>query len=250
MKKISFILLIPCIWAMAFLPKQSTVSDALTGAWKTIEVNGEAVPVDITYIFASGYGMFSIYDLEKKQFIEASGGYYKVNDDSFTITIEYHTGDTAEVGKAYTLALTAGEDESMLMEGEDSKGEKISILLKRIDYGNTPLSGNWRISERMREGEMRPMRPGPRKTLKILSGTRFQWAAINPETKQFRGTGGGTYTFEDGKYTEHIEFFSRDSSRVGMSLEFDGSVAGEAWTHSGFSSKGDPIKEIWRIDAY
>ncbi|MEM8896763.1 MAG: membrane or secreted protein [Bacteroidota bacterium] len=250
MKKINLFLLLIGICAMAFLPMRPTASDALTGAWKTIEVNGEAVSVDISYIFASGYGMYSIYDLEKKQFIEASGGYYKVNDNSFTITIEYHTSDTSEVGKTYTLSLTAGEDETMLMEGEDKRGEKVSLLLKRLDYGDTPLSGNWRISERMREGKMSAMRPGPRKTLKILSGTRFQWAAINPETKQFRGTGGGTYTFENGKYTENIEFFSRDSSRVGMSLEFDGSVEGEAWTHSGFSSKGAPIKEIWRIDAY
>ncbi len=250
MKNINLFLLLIGIWAVAFLPKQPTASDALTGAWKTIEVNGEAVPVDITYIFASGYGMYSVYDLEKKQFLEAAGGSYEVKDNSFLVSVEYHTTDTSQVGKTIIFSLTAGEDETMLMEGEDSKGEKISILLKRLDYGDTPLSGNWRISERMREGEMRAMRPGPRKTLKILSGTRFQWAAINPETKQFRGTGGGTYTFENGKYTENIEFFSRDSSRVGMSLEFDGSVEGEAWTHSGFSSKGAPIKEIWRIDAY
>jgi len=86
---------------------------------------------------------------------------------------------------------------------------------------------------------------GPRKTLKILSGTRFQWAAINPETKQFSGTGGGTYTFENGKYTENIEFFSRDNSRVGASLTFDGEVSGDKWKHSGNSSTGNPIAEIW-----
>lgn len=62
------------------------------------------------------------------------------------------------------------------------------------------------------------MRPGARKTIKILSGTRFQWAAINSETGEFFGTGGGNYTFKDGKYTENIEYFSRDASRVGASL--------------------------------
>jgi len=69
--------------------------------------------------------------------------------------------------------------------------------------------------------------------------------AINTETKEFFGTGGGTYTFKDGKYTENIEFFSRDSSRVGASLSFDGSVNNNVWTHTGFSSRGEPIHEEW-----
>ena len=69
--------------------------------------------------------------------------------------------------------------------------------------------------------------------------------AINTETKEFSGTGGGTYTFKDGKYTENIEFFSRDSSRVGASLSFDVSVANNICTHKGLSSKGEPIHEEW-----
>jgi hypothetical protein len=86
---------------------------------------------------------------------------------------------------------------------------------------------------------------GPRKTFKILSGTRFQWIAMNTSTGEFFGTGGGTYTLKDGKYTENIEFFSRDSSRVGMTLTFDAKVDGSKWEHSGLSSKGDKIKEEW-----
>ena len=86
---------------------------------------------------------------------------------------------------------------------------------------------------------------GTRKTIKILSSTRFQWAAIDPGTKQFMGTGGGTYSFENGKYTENIEFFSRDSSRVGQSLTFDGKLENGEWHHSGFSSRGDAIYEVW-----
>ncbi|MDX1470670.1 MAG: hypothetical protein R3213_04170 [Flavobacteriaceae bacterium] len=61
------------------------------------------------------------------------------------------------------------------------------------------------------------------------------------------GTGGGTYTTEDGKYTENIEFFSRDNSRVGASLEFDFELVDGDWHHSGFSSKGDPLYEIWTL---
>jgi hypothetical protein len=83
--------------------------------------------------------------------------------------------------------------------------------------------------------------------MKILSGTRFQWIAYNTETGQFRGTGGGTYTTIDGKYTENIEFFSRDDSRVGASLGFNFELKNGDWHHSGFSSKGTPLYEVWSL---
>ena len=73
--------------------------------------------------------------------------------------------------------------------------------------------------------------------MKILSGTRFQWIAYNVDTKEFFGTGGGTYTTVDGKYTENIEFFSRDATRVGASLTFDYSLPDGEWRHQGSSSK-------------
>ena len=85
----------------------------------------------------------------------------------------------------------------------------------------------------------------PRKTMKILSGSRFQWIAYNTETRQFMGTGGGTYITVKGKYIEQIEFFSRDNSRIGTKLDFEFKLDNGEWNHMGFSSKGDPIHEIW-----
>ena len=50
---------------------------------------------------------------------------------------------------------------------------------------------------------------------------------------------------EDGKYIENIEYFSRDDSKVGLTLEFDYDVINKEWNHKGFSSQGDPLHEIW-----
>jgi hypothetical protein len=97
----------------------------------------------------------------------------------------------------------------------------------------------------MNDGQLSTRTPGVRRTMKILSGTRFQWVAYNVETKEFSGTGGGTYTTENGKYTEHILFFSRDNTRVGTSLQFDFSLEEGKWHHKGLSSKGEYIHEIW-----
>jgi hypothetical protein len=133
--------------------------------------------------------------------------------------------------------------ESEINFGEKGKGERFV----RLDMdGPGKLAGAWLITGRYNNGEMSKITPGARRTMKILSGTRFQWIAYNVETKEFFGTGGGTYTTVLGKYTETIDFFSRDQTRVGMSLGFDFALTPEGdWRHSGKSSKGDPIDEVW-----
>ncbi|NNK88516.1 MAG: membrane or secreted protein, partial [Flavobacteriaceae bacterium] len=132
---------------------------------------------------------------------------------------------------------------------DDNKlsADEYDIIWTRIDNGEPgALQGAWLMSGRVRDGVIRTRDTNrPRKTMKILSGSRFQWIAYNTETKQFMGTGGGTYTTVDGKYTEKIEFFSRDDSKAGMHLEFDYELIEGNWHHKGFSSKGDPMHEIW-----
>ena len=84
----------------------------------------------------------------------------------------------------------------------------------------------------------------------FLKNGNFQWIAFNTETFQFFGSGGGTYSAKNGIYTENIQFFSRNNNSVGKILPFNYSLKGVDWHHSGKSSKGDPIYEIWtkRID--
>jgi hypothetical protein len=118
---------------------------------------------------------------------------------------------------------------------------------KQLDNGQPgALYGAYFFSGRMGDdGQISSYTPGARRTLKILSGTRFQWVAYNMETKQFSGTGGGSYTTTDGKYTENIEFFSRDNSRVGASLAFNYELIDGKWHHSGKNSRGEDLYEVW-----
>ncbi|HYE53849.1 MAG TPA: hypothetical protein VD996_03370 [Chitinophagaceae bacterium] len=206
----------------------------LTGAWQWKEGSEEKV-----WIFADGYCAQSSYDKINKKFMGTWGGPYKIDNDKLTIQTEFNTFDSTQIGKAVEYTLSG-------------KGAKISLNSKgasqewqRIDNGVGPLAGTWRISGRMQDGKMSEIKPGARKTLKILSATRFQWVAINPEVKGFYGTGGGTCMFFNGKYMEKIEFFSRDSSRVGATLSFEGKVANDLWTHTGLNSRGEPLHEEW-----
>jgi hypothetical protein len=222
---LSFLLLMTLAGAKAQSP--------VLGAWKS--TSGTATSV---LLVTPGYFTITAYDGNK--FKSTLGGTWKgVSEGAATATIEFHSADKSKVGTHADLTADhAGGKLTTTLWGE-------TISWTRVDDGSSPMFGVWQITARESNGKMNEMKPGARKTIKILTGTRFQWAAINTETGEFFGTGGGTYTFENGAYTEKIEFFSRDSSRVGASLTFKGAVNGDKWDHSGNSSKGDPIHEEW-----
>jgi hypothetical protein len=204
----------------------------LTGAWKA-QIDG----LEAVCIVTDGYFAVTYYQPDDHAFAYTEGGLWsQPQPDQVVLNREFHTRDTNLVGQEEAVAIQIDGDK--LMVGD--------MVWNRLDDG-TPgdLVGAWLITGRDRDGEMQPMRRGPRKTMKILSGTRFQWIAYNTETKVFSGTGGGTYTTIDGKYTETIDFFSRDNSRVGAVLPFDYALKDGDWHHSGKSSKGDPIYEVW-----
>jgi hypothetical protein len=208
----------------------------LDGAWEFKTDEGK-----IIMIIADSYMAMTHYDVAGKTFIGTHGGRISSLAGSVLTGItEFNTSKKMEVGKEFKIDYKLN-GEKMMMTHDNS-----TVEFTRLDNGGKNLAGNWRITQREQNGQLTPIHTtGPRKTIKILSATRFQWAAINTETGEFFGTGGGTYTFKDGIYTENIEFFSRDSSRVGMSLSFNGKLEKNDWYHSGKSSKGDPINEVW-----
>lgn len=224
---ISFMLL---ILSGGFLQKAETI----TGAWYSKSGTTENV-----FIFEDGYFSHTIFDKQNKKFITTHGGTFTIAGGQLNVNIEFDSESKDMIGTNKQFPIYISANMLKLTINGDNKE------WSRIDNGSGDLAGNWRISGRMNNGQIQPIQRSARKTLKLLSGTRFQWMAINPETKEFFGTGGGTYTFANGKYTENIEFFSRDSSRVGASLTFDGNVAGNIWIHSGKNSKGEPLHEEW-----
>ena len=219
-------------------------AQSLKGAWEatlTIETETTMQKVRSVAIFAEGYQVNTYYDAETGAFVGTNGGSWQLEGNQLSETVEFDTQNPDRVG-------TTGVFEIELSENELRATDR-DVVWKRIDNG-TPgdLAGAWLISGRMRNGELQKRDTNrPRKTMKILSGTRFQWIAYNTETKEFMGTGGGTYTTVNGKYTENIEFFSRDDKRVGASLEFDYELKDGDWHHSGLSSKGQPIYEVWSL---
>ncbi len=181
----------------------------LEGSWELISEN--ETPVSLTTVRIYQDGFFAEGTKEGDyDFKSAKGGFYKQGESIYTEKFEFDSDDSLKVG-------TTQDD----------------------------LSGVWIITGRERNGEMQRREIGDRKTIKILSGTRFQWIAYNSATGQFFATGGGSYLAKYGRYIENIEFFSKDDFRVGASLTFDYQIMNKEWNHRGKSSAGEPINEIW-----
>lgn len=201
----------------------------IQGAWKS---------ENAVIIFSGNYFAFTSYSTT--EFGSTFGGSFLFDGNNMMLNYEFHTEHPEKVGSTQSINIKINK-KIMSFLGEE---------FKQIDDGKPgELEGAWLFANRMRDGQLGNPRSAdnPRKTMKILSGTRFQWIAYNVETKQFMGTGGGTYTATNGKYTENIDFFSRDNSRVGASLSFDFERKDNDWHHQGLSSKGDPIYEIWSL---
>lgn len=217
-------------------------AQSLQGAWESnTKINNANVTLKNVTIFSSDHWSTAVFDSNTGFFYTTKGGNYKLDGNTLTQNIEFDSSNTDAVGKTVTTQITITAASFAVM-GSDLK-------YTRIDDGSPgDLAGAWLISGRKRDGEIQSRDTNrPRKTMKILSGTRFQWIAYNTETKEFLGSGGGTYITANGKYTEEIGFFSRDNSRVGASLQFDYKLENGDWHHSGLSSKGQPIYEIWSL---
>jgi len=214
-------------------------AQSFIGAWEGYHTSESGEKLKSVVIFSNGYQVITTFDSKTGKFISTNGGTWKLIGDTITEKVEFDTNNSERVGTEVSFEVFIN-DSIMGIVGSEKR-------FARIDNGVPgTLQGAWLMSGRIRDGETQLRDTSrSRKTMKILSGTRFQWIAYNTETIQFIGTGGGAYTITNGEYTENIEFLSGDDSKVGTSLKFNYSLVDGKWHHSGLSSKGDPIHEIW-----
>ena len=233
MKKIIFLIIYSLIVT-------NTNAQSFIGAWERNHNSENGEELKSVVIFSDGYQAISTYESKSGKFINSNGGTWELMGDTMTEKVEFDTNNPDRVGSEVTFKVKITET-TMSIVGTDME-------FQRIDDGLPGyLKGAWLMAGRVRDGKKQLRNTsGPRKTMKLLSGKRFQWIAYNTESKKFMGTGGGTYTTKNGVYSENIEFFSRDNSKSGIELEFEYEIIDNEWNHKGFSSKGDPLHEIWK----
>jgi len=224
-----------------FKPNESAKS-SIEGAWEIQRVvEGKLVKHQV--LISGKAFTFTEYDSKTGAFGFTKGGTWTRDKDKMNITYEFHTQDSTMVGVEEEWVAKFKKNKLKLITSSD-KGAYISI----DNPTETEMEGAYLFSGRKKDGvgELRSRDTNrPRKTMKVLTGSHFQWIAFDTEKKKFYGTGGGSYTAKDGQYVENIEFFSRDNSRVGASLKFNFKMENGDWHHHGKSSKGAPMYEVW-----
>lgn len=192
-------------------------------------------------LVTDSYIVHTIYDSNPAHFIGTMGGFYSIEDDSLKVRLEFNSDYEKTGEKEHHTAIGYSEGNLIINGNQDRPYSRQPAL-------DQPLDGLWLFAARGPDtGQDRRGDEQPRKTLKFLIDGYFQWAAYNTETMDFFGTGGGRYAAMDGTYTEVIQFFSRDDSRVGAELNFQYERKGKDWHHRGNNSRGEPMYEIWAI---
>jgi len=188
----------------------------------------------------NNYFIHSVYSEAPAKFIKTVGGFYTDQNNTLNVKLEfnsdYETDGQREIKIPYSF-----EDGDVSLEIP----EKVTFGTAAPSY-RQDLDGQWLFATRgPDEGQERRGDENPRKTLKFLLNGRFQWIAYQIETMKFSGTGGGSFSSQNGEYVENIEYFSKDNSRVGASLKFNYELKDDDWHHTGNNSKGEPMYEIW-----
>ena len=190
----------------------------------TTQENGQEIQHRI--LMDDEYYVETQFTTKPNQFIKTIGGFYNRKGNDLMVALEFNSNFSNDRIK------------HIVVNDQDR--------WKEISKTNLPLQGKWLMAGRVNDNQERRRDTNrPRKTMKILLKGFFQWIAYNTESFSFHGTGGGSYTAKDGTYTETIDYFSRDNNKVGISLEFEYVKKGMDWHHQGFSSKGNPLHEIW-----
>ena len=218
MKKVLLFILLILFYSCSSINKDLSNVIEIDKTEETIE----RLIIDSEYLVATEFNKTS------GAFVKTYGGYYEIEGDSYKVSLEFNSD--FEKDSIRSIELTKNNS------------------WRNISKPESLLQGKWVMSGRYNNGEFRTRDTKlPRKTMKVLIDGFFQWIAFNTETFRFSGSGGGEYEAVDGKYIEKIQYFSRDDSRVGAELDFNYEVKEGDWYHSGLSSKGNPINEVWTL---
>lgn len=220
--------------------------NTLTGQWvngvyEKTEKNDTSTQTSRLMIKDS-YLILTTFNYAPASFNNTVGGILATEGKNFTVNLEFNSAIAKDSLKTLKGTFQLKGNRCMVVF---DNGKKLD--LEKVTMEDQNFEGAFLMAGRVTDqGESRRRIDVPRITMKMLLDGHFQWIAFNKETFEFSGTGGGKYIADNtGAYIEQIEFFSRNSARVGAKLPFKYNIKGNDWFHQGNSSSGEPMHEIW-----
>jgi hypothetical protein len=219
-------------------------TQTLNGAWRLVEVDDMPVDKEIIKLYSNSYFTYSAYDKATGEFFAAKGGLYNLDHLSYEEHLEIDSEEPKHSGTTIIYKATIKDDSLFITNLKTGEKQR---WLKFDEADNYEVSFCWRIHKKKDEGDesWRTIEYAPRKTLKMVTNSRYQVLAFNSKTGKFVGSSGGHWTGSGDNYIENIEFFSKDQSNVGRSLKFKRTFEEGLWLHTGKTTKGEIMLEKW-----
>ncbi|MEQ9231962.1 MAG: DUF4488 domain-containing protein [Cyclobacteriaceae bacterium] len=220
-----------------FVSVLSSFGQSLIGAWERTD-KPDLVEEKSYMIITDGFVVTTTVEAETGGFIRSRLEEWTLFDSSrFNVQLVFDTEYPEAEGGEYDAEISVRRN-SMILDGEE---------WIRVDEGSdSKLTGIWKMTGVTLEGKKINLGLNhPRREIKILSGTRFQWIDYDKNSRTFTASGGGTYELKNNVYTEHIEFLTNEPEWIGSSISFQFKVSEGKWYHIGKGEDGVPIDEVW-----
>ena len=215
----------------------------VNGVYEKTEKNDTSTQTS-RLIIKDSYFILTIFNSAPASFNYTIGGNLTTEGKNFIVNLEFNSAIAKDSLKTLKGTFQLKGNRCMVIFDNGKKLDLEKVIKEDQNFEGAFLMAG-RVTD---QGESRRRIDVPRITMKMLLDGHFQWIAFNKETFEFSGTGGGKYIADKtGAYIEQIEFFSRNSGRVGAKLPFKYNIKGNDWFHQGNSSNGEPMHEIWTI---
>ena len=167
-----------------------------------------------------------------------TGGYFKAKSMGESFDGEYVDFCVQSLngkleGKMNIVVMAVSENQTKV-----TVNARYVFTTHRPDVGSNTWvfnSGNWEmISAKWTSPDTTYLFPitDHDRQIKMISRTHFVWISQDTSRKDVYGFGGGKYTLDGDKYTEHIEIFY-DPIWIGKSITFTMKVEGDTLIQSG-----------------
>ncbi len=206
--------------------------DPLIGAWSGQD-SRDGRAIEVVVIFTAAHQVAVWFDPVDGEVVHTNGGLWSRSGTRVTEIVEFDSDNPGRVGSSVSFDVDLSDTELSIV-GSDMR-------LTRVDGGDQGrLEGAWLLFERLEAGRWIASESSLR-TVRLMSGERFQQVVYDPESGRLVSTLGGTYVTGRDELVETVEFRRSPPNAGGPQVRYSlRQDAGNWWQTS------DGVGWAWR----